>query len=184
MGTKDYATIIISSIALIISAFNLWLTVLRRGKIRMVHPPLITFTRDGPGGPQKVVLRSLLFSTGNRGNLVESMYVILSKDGKRWEYPIWNCAENSPNSAVPGGGLFIGRDGASYYQHFLSLDGEACVSFEPGLYHLEVFATVLGRRRPHLLRAVDLYVPELVSPTQSLRYDWNPVSKKYHPEIK
>jgi hypothetical protein len=184
MGTKDYATIIISSIALLISAFNLWFTVLRRGKICMVHPPLITFTRDGAGGHPKVVLRSLLFTTGNRGNLVESMHVILSKDGKRWEYPIWNCAENTPNSAVPGGGLFVGRDGVSYYQHFLSLDREACASFEPGLYHLEVFATVLGRRRSHLLRAVDLDVPEPVGPTQSIRYDWNPVSKKYRAEIR
>ena len=76
----QYFTIGISVLALLISGVTLWLTHLRRGALKMTRPTLVFFGPDGnEGGISKVVLRTLLYSTGKRGIVVEHLFIRLRR---------------------------------------------------------------------------------------------------------
>src|SRR6267154_2543605 len=81
----DQLSITISVLALSISAVTAWLTLFRRGTVKMTQPTVIFFgpdsprSRDEPPSP-KVYLRTLLFSTSKRGRVIESMHVALSRN--------------------------------------------------------------------------------------------------------
>lgn len=54
----EAASIVISLLALGVSGLTAWLTLFRRGTIRMTQPTLVFFGPDGPGGGPKVFLRT------------------------------------------------------------------------------------------------------------------------------
>jgi len=60
--------LVVSFLALAVSTLTAWLTLLRRGEIRMTLPTLIYFGPDGgsraEAPPEKGFLRTLLYSTG------------------------------------------------------------------------------------------------------------------------
>lgn len=63
--------IAISALALLVSALTGWLTLIRRGDLKMTQPTVIFFGPDGGshGGKKarlKVFLRTLLYSTSRR----------------------------------------------------------------------------------------------------------------------
>lgn len=72
--------LVISALALAISFLTAWLTLLRRGTVKMTQPTQIFFgydkSRDDDERPwPKVFLRTLLFSTAKRGVVIENLYV-------------------------------------------------------------------------------------------------------------
>ena len=81
-------SLFLSIFAVCISALTLWLTYLRRGAIRMTQPAAIFFGPNENGSP-KVYLRTLLYSTSRRGQLVEHMYVTLRRGETRQAFNIW-----------------------------------------------------------------------------------------------
>ncbi|MHA7871490.1 MAG: hypothetical protein ACX939_03980, partial [Hyphococcus sp.] len=73
-------SVLISAIALAVSAFTAWYTLFRRGALKMTQPTIVFFGPDvsrhsEKTPPPKVFLRTLLFSTGKRGRMIESMHV-------------------------------------------------------------------------------------------------------------
>lgn len=80
---------IIAITALCVSVTTLWLTLLRRGRIRMTQPTTFFFGPDGAKGLPKVYLRTLLYSTGKRGQIVESMFVKLRRGESVQTFNIW-----------------------------------------------------------------------------------------------
>src|SRR5436309_13396939 len=88
--------IIISSLALIVSATTAWITLLRKGTVRMTQPTVIYFGPDGGADKEdvdrKVFLRTLLYSTSKRGPIVESMFVRLRRGGPLPTFNIWTYA--------------------------------------------------------------------------------------------
>jgi hypothetical protein len=67
--------LIFSGLALAVSITTAWLTLFRRGNLRMTRPALVGFLFDPPAGEPKVFFRTLLFATGKRGHIVESLYL-------------------------------------------------------------------------------------------------------------
>jgi hypothetical protein len=67
------ASLIISVLALLVSIITAWLTLFRRGNLRMTQPLLVGFLyeQDQP----KVFFRAMLYATGKRGHIVESLYL-------------------------------------------------------------------------------------------------------------
>lgn len=55
----EAASIVISVSALVVSVTTAWLTLFRRGTIRMTQPTLVFFGPDGLAGGPKVFLRTL-----------------------------------------------------------------------------------------------------------------------------
>lgn len=90
----SFVALIISALALSISAVTAWLTMFRRGTVRMTQPTVIFFGPDGPREARtkplpKVFLRTLLFSTSKRGRIIENMYVTLSCEDISRDFNVW-----------------------------------------------------------------------------------------------
>ena len=69
--------LVVAILAFTVSALTAWLTLLRKGEVRMTQPTVIYFGPDGgfkaEEAPQKVFLRTLLFSTGKQGHIIERL---------------------------------------------------------------------------------------------------------------
>jgi hypothetical protein len=182
-------TLAISATALIVSATTAWLTLFRRGRVRMTQPTVIFFGPDG-GTPQrkprpKVFLRTLLFSTSKRGSVIESIHVRLSRDETRQNFNIWVYGDDK---LVRGSGLFVGETGVAANHHFLLPEDAPQFQFGAGSYLVEVVARILGEKPSRLLFSQTLDVTDslataLASPDAGLYFDWGPDSARYLPHI-
>ena len=77
----DPLSLAISTLSLAVSATTAWLTLFRRGTVKMTQPTVIYFGPDAPRsgggtGLPKVFLRTLLFATSKRGRVIESMHAL------------------------------------------------------------------------------------------------------------
>ena len=133
----------------------MWLTLLHRGKLRMTKPNVVFFGYDfSPKTTAKIFLRTLLFSTSTRGNVIESMFVKLSHADKTETFSFWGYGET--NNLVPGSGLFVDKNGYAANHHFvLSIEKPPYV-FEAGEYSLAVFAKIIGKQDIQRLSTIDL----------------------------
>ena len=69
-------SIYISVLSLCISLTTAWLTLFRRGRLLMTRPNIVFFGFDDvPKTTAKIFLRTLLYSTAVRGQVVEGMFV-------------------------------------------------------------------------------------------------------------
>jgi hypothetical protein len=78
----------------------------------MTRPTVIFFGPDGPpsqGAGVKVFLRTLLYSTAKRAQIVENMYVTLRRGESVQTFNIWVYGE--PGSLFRGSGLRVPEDG-------------------------------------------------------------------------
>src|SRR5215813_2737780 len=149
----DPVAVTVSVLALTVSATTAWLTLFRRGTVKMTQPTAIFFGPDSPRSRDdillpKVYLRTLLFSTSKRGRVIESMHVTLSRNETHQNFNIWVYGEDK---LVRGSGLFVGETGIAANHHFLTPKDGSYFRFTEGRYRLEVFAHLLGDRHRKLL---------------------------------
>ncbi len=185
----EVVSLAIALLALLVSAFTAWLTLLRRGTIRMTQPTVVWFGPDGGRAPDraplpKVFLRTLLYSTADRGQVLENMFLVLRRAGDSTTFGIWVYGDQS---LARGSGLYVGRDGLAANHHFLLKDGVQYV-FQPGTYDLEVFATRAGQRRARSLWKLSVTVPNdagaaLAGGDAGLYFDWNPEARTFEPHV-
>lgn len=183
-STFSFFSFALSMIAVGISAFTLWWTSFRRGTIRMTQPATIFFGPDENGSP-KVYLRSLLYSTSKRGQLVEHMYVTLLRAETRQTFNIWVYGDRD---LARGSGLFVGENGLTANHHFLLPPQESGFQFRPGEYALEVHTRRVGDRASHVLAKANLTITEqestqVTSGSGGVYFDWGPESGRYHPHL-
>jgi hypothetical protein len=150
----------------------------------MTQPALICFfierraTSEGASLHPKIYLRTLLFSSGKRGNIVESMYVRLRRGDTVQTFNVWVLGERD---LARGSGLFVGENGITCNHHFLlPPDGTEFV-FREGDYLLEVFAGLFGRGRPMKLHESTLVLREkdavaIAGGREDILYSWSPES--------
>lgn len=181
---------IISALALSVSVLTAYLTLFRRGTIRMTQPTVVFFGPDG--GPSeaghsssKVFLRTLLYATSKRGRIVESMFVRLSLGETRQNFNIWIYGDNA---LARGSGLFVGENGVACNHHFLLPKDGAAFEFRAGSYVLEVFAKLAGAEQQLRLLSIQLTLPDrlaadLRNPRAGIYFDWGPDSQHYHAHI-
>ncbi|MGA2903297.1 MAG: hypothetical protein ABSD98_05680 [Candidatus Korobacteraceae bacterium] len=182
----DPVSITISVLALGVSSVTAWLTLFRRGTVKMTQPTVIFFGRDTPrAGDQpslpKVFLRTLLFSTSKRGRVVECMYVALSRNETRQNFNVWVYGDER---LVRGSGLFVGETGVEANHHFLTPRDENSFRFAEGRYTLDVFARLLGDSNHIQLFSQTLEISRedaaaLAEPHAGLYFDWGPDSSRY-----
>ena len=187
----DPASITISVLALAVSSLTAWLTLFRRGTVKMTQPTVIFFGPDAPRSsdaapPPKVFLRTLLFSTSKRGRVIENMYVALSRDEAHQNFSIWVYGERE--KLVRGSGLFVGETGVEANHHFLTPKDATSFRFIAGHYRVDVFAHLLGDRSRTLLFSQTLEVTREVAAMleesgAGLYFDWGPDSSRYLPHI-
>jgi len=179
--------LVISALALATSAVTAWLTLLRRGTVKMTQPTVIFFGPDGPREARgntspKVFLRTLLFSTSKRGRIIENMYVTLSCEDISQDFNVWAYGER--NELVRGSGLFVGETGVEANHHFLIARDSERFGFIPGTYSLNVYAHLLGEKERRILFSQILTVsPEeaesIGEQNAGLYFDWAPDRMRY-----
>ena len=183
----DPLSLAVSTLVLAISAVTAWLTLFRRGTVKMTQPTVIFFGPDTPRSPNekplpKIYLRTLLFATSKRGRVVESMHVSLSRNETHQNFIVWVYGEH--NRLVRGSGLFVGETGVSANHHFLTPNDGNAFRFTEGHYQIEVYAKLLGDRTPLNVFSQALNIPydiavALQEGSTGLYFDWGPDSTRY-----
>lgn len=187
----DPLSLFVSAAALVVSVTTAWLTLFRRGALKMTKPAVVYFGADGPLKigeeiPKKVDLRSLMYSTGKRGCVVEAMFVTLRRGESRQTFSVWVYGDDKLSR---GSGLFVGETGVVCNHHFLLPADGTQFQFLAGEYQLDVFASLVGSDTPHNLCSIKLTVPEAIAqqllvPENGAYFDWGPDSHKYSVNVR
>jgi hypothetical protein len=187
----EIASLCISVAALAVSAVTAWLTLLRRGTVRMTRPTVVYFGPDGASrqeGPakSKIFLRSLVYSTGKRGHIIESMFATLRRGETRQTFNVWVYGEDK---LARGSGIYVGETGVVCNHHFLLPEDGTRFEFLAGDYRLDVYAALVGRSASLHLCSVSLSISEqaaqkLKDPECGLYFDWGQDSQRYQPHIR
>jgi len=181
----DPFSLTISTLALAVSGVTAWLTLFRRGTVKMTRPTIIHFGSDSSGSSEepspKVYLRTLLFSTSKRGRVIESMYLALARNETHQNFNIW---VHGDDKLVRGSGLYVGERGVAANHHFLTPRDATSFRFTEGRYRINVYARILGDRQPTLLFTHTLEITReiaarLEEPDTGLYFDWGPDSSRY-----
>ena len=143
-----------------VSVVTAWLTLGRRGRIRAAQPPTVYFGPDGAREVHsKVFVRLLLYSTAARGRIVEGMYARLHRGDSTQTFSVWVCGERR-GELIRGAGLTVRPDGIARDHHFLLPRDGTAYPFLAGHYRLELFAVLVGDRRPTKLKTIELSLNE------------------------
>jgi hypothetical protein len=171
---------------LIISGLTAWLALFHRGTIKMTQPTIFFFGPDGASGPPKIFLRTLLFSTANKGHIIENMYIKLQRGESIQNFNIWVYGEK--DKLARGSGLFVRKKGIACNHHFLLPKDGTSFKFLPGEFTLKIFVSLLGRKSPILLFTQILslskeFAGEINNENFGVYFDWGPDSKSYHSHL-
>jgi hypothetical protein len=182
--TLPFASIIIASLSFVVSATTAWLSLLRAGTVKMTRPTTIAFLDSrGSDGP-KVYLRTLVYSTARRGQVIESMFVRLRRGQSHQTFNVWVYGEKD---LARGSGLYVGHEGRTFNHHFVLPKDGTKFDFLPGDYSLEIFAALVNSS-PLRLAEVQLVLSDqqaeaLKDKHCAVFFDWGPDSGKYHAHI-
>lgn len=176
-------TILLSGGSFLLSLYTLWVTQIRRGRVKMTRPTLIFLAREKDDGRYKIFLRTHLFCTSNRGRVVENMFVRLSNRGGSYVFDFWGYGET--DKLFLGSGLFVGQSGATFNHHFVLRRSDTDFLVWDGDYKIEIYATLAGEKHPSRLMEVDLNLgsqlaAEMVQIVQlGLFFEWDAAQQQY-----
>lgn len=159
----EIISIPISIVSLAVSLGTFWIAFVHRGRLKMTKPTIVFFGYDAvPRPTPKVFLRTLLYSTANRGHVIEGMFVKVRREGYERVFSFWGYGETEKLTA--GSGLFVGKAGFAANHHFVLSVHEAEYRFESGEYEIAVFANVVGRKTPVQLSTIHLTLEPNLAP--------------------
>jgi hypothetical protein len=178
------SAIVISIFSLFMAGLTVWLTLLRKGTIKMTQPAIIFFGRD-PEGMSKVFLRTLLYSTSKRNHIVESMFVKVKRGESLQTFNLWVYGDTF---LARGSGINVGPDGLVCNHHFLTPKDGTAYAFLPGGYTIEVYTSLVGRRSPLLLSTINLSLSDehaaaMMNKDVGVFFDWGPNSQNFHAHL-
>jgi hypothetical protein len=148
----------------------------------MTKPVVVFFGFDAvPKPTAKIFLRTLLYSTAVRGQVIEAMFARLVRDRGAQIFGFWGYGETTQLS--PGSGLYVGQTGLAVNHHFVLSVHEAPCEFTPGDYRVEVLARLVGKKRPAKLSEFSLSVTKenaaVLSRRGGVLFELNPYSNGY-----
>jgi hypothetical protein len=182
-------SIIISGLALSISGITAWLTFFRKGNLLMTQPTVIFLGPDGSkfnSEHNKIYLRTLLYSTSKRGQVLESLHVSIHRNETHQNFNIWVYGDKG--ELKRGSGLFIPQEGITFDHHFLLPKDGANFEFLAGQYKLKIHAKLIRNKKANVLAEIDLKITEtqgikLNEPNTGIFFDWGPDQQDYFSHI-
>lgn len=155
----------------------------------MTQPTVVFFGPDGSrfdSPKNKIYLRTLLYSTAKRGQVIESLHVSVQRNESKQNFNIWVYGEKG--NLKRGSGLFVPQEGVTADHHFLLPEDGANFDFLAGKYQVIVYAKLVGSIKPAELSRLDLEISEvqaaaLTEPNTGLYHDWGPDQQAYHSHI-
>lgn len=175
---------IVSIVALIVSLFTAWFTIFRRGSVRSTHPSFVAIKYDFVDKPvvqAKVFLRMLLYSTGKRGLVIETLFLRVSEGARTEEFSFWGYGEKD---LVRGSGIFVPEMGVVTNHHFNPLHTDTLFQFSHGTYKLELVAKLVAHKRLVSLWSIALDVPQgafdkRIACDTAVYFNWSPEEQRY-----
>ncbi len=102
----------------------------------MTRPSVIFFGKDGDSSKAaKIFLRTLLYSTADKGQYIESVYVKLTRGDTVTTFNIWTYGEMK--NIKRGSGLFVGKKPKQIWRQRLTVSKKEAKALKPthaGLY--------------------------------------------------
>lgn len=151
----------------------------------MTQPTIIFFGPDGNSEKHnKVFIRTLLYSTFDRGQYIQNMFIRLQRGETVQNFNVWVYDDKG---LVRGNGLFISKNSIACNHHFLlPKDGEN-YSFLLGDYTLQVFIEPVNGS-PRMIFEQKLNVTkeqsdEMKTRTTGTYFDWAPNSQTYFSHV-
>lgn len=145
----------IALLSLGVSMATMYFAWLRRGRLAMTTPSIVFFGFDMvPKATPKIFLRTLLYSTAQRGKMIESMYVKLRRGETEELFAFWGYGETERLTA--GGGLYVGHTGISLNHHFVLSVHKSGYDFGAGDYTIQVYARRAGEKAAALLSEISV----------------------------
>jgi len=181
----NYISIIISITALTISGLTFWLTRLKKGVVKMTRPTVIFFGPDGGGEKNnKVFIRTLLYSTSDRGQYIQNMFIRLQRGESVQNFNVWVYDDKG---LVRGSGLFVSKSGIACNHHFLLPKAGEAYSFLTGDYLLQVFIEPVNEK-PKMIFEQKLQLTkeqseEMKTRTAGTYFDWAPNTQTYFSHV-
>ncbi|MBZ9662934.1 hypothetical protein LB523_28180 [Mesorhizobium sp. ESP-6-4] len=126
-------------------------------------------------------MRALLFSTGKRGRVAESLFLRVHHGEQQTEFSFWGMGDKD---LVRGSGLFVPETGIATNHHFNPLDADELFVFQPGIYSIELVAKLLGRRKLTSLWRIPLQIPDGafgddITPDTAVFFNWSAETGRY-----
>jgi len=188
MPEPSTIAIIVSAAALSVSLVTMWITLFRRGSLKMTQPTTVMFGPDGrhhEGDPKKFSASTSIFDSKTRTR--NRKYVCKSFT---WRTPteLSNLGTRQ-RETFSGYGIFVGDQGVVADHHFLLPPDAERYVFKAGEYRLEVFGRIVGAREATVLWSNSLIVSEsdarmLTQAHNAIYFDWGPDSNRYITSIR
>ena len=155
----------------------------------MTQPTIVFFGPDGirfDSTKNKIYLRTLLYSTAKRGQVLESLHVSVHRNESKQNFNIWVYGEKG--SLKRGSGLFVPQEGVACDHHFLLPEDGVNFEFFAGSYTLSVYAKLVRDQQPRKLLSINLSLSEsqekqLSRPNTGIYFDWGPDQQDYYSHI-
>lgn len=186
----DSTSLVLSTLALSLSAVTAWLTLFRKGTILMTQPTVIylgaeTARAKAIPPDSKVFLGTLLFATSKRGRIIESIHVSLRRGDRFQNFSVWVYGDEKLRR---GSGLFVGETGVEANHHFIAHSDAPKFEFLSGSYRLKVYARLLGDKTEKILFSQDLEITSDIARQMEMSgggvyFDWAPDLLSYVPHI-
>jgi len=151
----------------------------------MTRPTIIFFGPDGGGEKHnKVFIRTLLYSTSDRGQYIQNMFIRLQRGEAVQNFNVWVYDDKG---LVRGSGLFINKNGIACNHHFLLPKDGNNYSFLPGDYILQVYVETVDES-PMMIFELKLNLPkefqdEMATKKAGTYFDWAPNTQSYFSHV-
>jgi len=177
----EYITLSIALIAITISIITFWLTKIRKGIVKMTRPTVIFFGPDGGGkGDNKIFIRTLLYSTSDKGLYIQNMFIRLQRGESIQNFNVWVYDDNG---LVRGSGLFVNKSGIASNHHFLLPKDGTNYNFLAGEYSLQVFIETVDKSPTKIfeqkLSISKSQEQEMLNQKAGTYFDWAPNNQNY-----
>lgn len=170
-------SLIISALAFGLSALTAWLTLLRKGKLKVTQPtPLLLGYENNKA---KISFYAMLYSTAFRGQIIENMHIVLKQNNKNFLFNKWVYAQDSKAYAS---GCYIKPEGIPQNHQFFTSDVNYV--FQPGKIEIEIYVHLPTSKKTNLLRSIKLEIPkdfktDCENKMKGLMFEWEPDKLKY-----
>jgi hypothetical protein len=172
-----YFSLAIAVLSLVVSATVAFMT-LRRGSLFMTQPVQIAFLYENDTNA-KIFLRTLLYTTGKRGHVIEGLYLRVKQPDSTRTFAFWAYGERE--ALTVAGGLKVTDEGVAYNHHFLKIAGYSY--FEEGEHQINVYARMVGKTSPRHLGTFTVVLTQSGATLLHLRrgalFTWNPETQEY-----
>lgn len=151
----------------------------------MTRPTVIFFGPDGRGKKHnKVFIRTLLYSTSDKGIYIQNMFVRLHRGESVQNFNVWVY---DSGGLVRGSGLFISKTGIACNHHFLMPKDGTNFEFLTGDYLMEIFIEPVDEKPKKIfeqrLMLTKTQEQEMGTRRVGTYFDWAPNTQNYFSHV-